>query len=107
MSVRRSVGPSVGPSVRPSRVIFRRVLGASCAVYPALLDATTQVVSVRRSVGPFFRVKSHYESRQHQTMSDDEEVASDVPQRCLFLKQEVLASLPFPIDNTRGVSHHF
>ena len=35
-----SVGPSVRPSVRPSarlsRVIFRRLLGASCAVYPAL-----------------------------------------------------------------------
>ena len=35
-SVRRSVRPSVGPSVRLSRVIFRRVLGASFAVYPAL-----------------------------------------------------------------------
>ena len=38
--VRRSVGPSVRPSVRPSRVIFERykvcILGASCAVYPAL-----------------------------------------------------------------------
>ena len=32
-----SVRPSVGPSVRLSRVIFSRVLGASCAVYPALL----------------------------------------------------------------------
>ena len=31
-----SVRPSVRPSVGPSRVIFRRVLGASCAVYPAL-----------------------------------------------------------------------
>ena len=28
--------PSVRPSVRPSRVIFTHVLGASCAVYPAL-----------------------------------------------------------------------
>ena len=27
---------SVRPSVRPSPVIFKRVLGASCAVYPAL-----------------------------------------------------------------------
>ena len=35
-SVRRSVRRSVRPSVRPSPVIFRRVLGASCAVYPAL-----------------------------------------------------------------------
>ena len=35
-SVRPSVDPSVRMSVRPSRVIFRRVLGASCAVYPAL-----------------------------------------------------------------------
>ena len=26
------------PSVRPSPVIFRRVLGASCAVYPALFS---------------------------------------------------------------------
>ena len=34
--VRPSVGPSVRPSVRLSRVIFKRVLGASCAVYPAL-----------------------------------------------------------------------
>ena len=34
--VRPSVRPSVGPSVRLSRVIFKRVLGASCAVYPAL-----------------------------------------------------------------------
>ena len=32
-SVRRSVRPSVGPSP----AIFKRVLGASCAVYPALL----------------------------------------------------------------------
>ena len=31
-----SIGPSVRRSVRPSRVIFRRVLGASLAVYPAL-----------------------------------------------------------------------
>ena len=31
-----SVRPSVRPSVRLSRVIFSRVLGASCAVYPAL-----------------------------------------------------------------------
>ena len=29
---------SVGPSVRPSPVIFGRVLGASCAVYPALFN---------------------------------------------------------------------
>ena len=35
-SVLRFVRPSVRPSVRMSRVIFRRVLGASCAVYPAL-----------------------------------------------------------------------
>ena len=35
-SVRLSVGPSVRRSVRPSPVIFKRVLGASCAVYPAL-----------------------------------------------------------------------
>ena len=38
--VRPSVGPSVGRSVRrsvrPTPVIFKRVLGASCAVYPAL-----------------------------------------------------------------------
>ena len=39
--VRPSVRPSVGPSVRLSRVIFNRVLGASCAVYPALLFLTT------------------------------------------------------------------
>ena len=32
-----SVCPSVRPSVRLTRVIFRWVLGASCAVYPALL----------------------------------------------------------------------
>ena len=32
----KRVCPSVRPSVGPSRVIFRRVLGASCAVYPAL-----------------------------------------------------------------------
>ena len=37
-SVRRSVRWSVRRSVRPSPVIFRRVLGASCAVYPALLS---------------------------------------------------------------------
>ena len=36
MRVCPSVRPSVGPQVRLSRVIFRRVLGASCAVYPAL-----------------------------------------------------------------------
>ena len=35
--VRPSVRPSVRRSVRPSRIIFRRVLGASFAVYPALL----------------------------------------------------------------------
>ena len=35
-SVRKSVGPSVGPYFRLCRVIFRCVLGASCAVYPAL-----------------------------------------------------------------------
>ena len=34
--VRPSVRWSVRPSVRPSPVIFKRVLGASCAVYPAL-----------------------------------------------------------------------
>ena len=28
--------PSVRPSVRPSPVIFKHVLGASCAMYPAL-----------------------------------------------------------------------
>ena len=33
-SVRRSVGRSVGPSP----IIFKRVLGASCAVYPALFS---------------------------------------------------------------------
>ena len=44
ISIRGCVRPSVGPSVRRSvrssvrlsRVIFRRVLGASFAVYPAL-----------------------------------------------------------------------
>ena len=44
-SVRPSVGPSVGPSVRLSRVIFRRVLGASCAVYPALLTDYMDILS--------------------------------------------------------------
>ena len=42
LSVRRSVGPLVRLSVRMSRVIFEgeklRILGASCAVYPALFD---------------------------------------------------------------------
>ena len=32
----KRVCPSFGPSVRPSPVIFRRVLGASCAVHPTL-----------------------------------------------------------------------
>ena len=36
--VRPSVCPSVGRSVGPSPVIFKRVLGASCAVYPALFE---------------------------------------------------------------------
>ena len=40
ISIRGRVRPSVRPSVRLSRVIFRRVLGASCAVYPALLSRT-------------------------------------------------------------------
>ena len=35
-SLCRSVRRSVRPSVRPSPVIFRRVLGAPCAGYPAL-----------------------------------------------------------------------
>ena len=47
--VRPSVGPSVRPSVRrsvgPSRVIFRRVLGASCAVYPALFPKAFYLVT--------------------------------------------------------------
>ena len=34
-----SVGPSVRPLIRPSPVIFKRVLGASCAVYPALFSS--------------------------------------------------------------------
>ena len=38
-----SVRPSVGPSVGPSPVIFKRILGASCAVYPALLESTLVV----------------------------------------------------------------
>ena len=37
ISIRGLVRPSIRRSVRPSRVIFRRLLGASCAVYPALL----------------------------------------------------------------------
>ena len=46
-SVCLSVSPSVCPSVRLARVFFRRVLGASCAVYPALLTICT--VSLFRS----------------------------------------------------------
>ena len=38
--VRPSVRRSVGPSVRPSPVIFRRGLGASCAVYQALFRSS-------------------------------------------------------------------
>ena len=38
ISIRGCVCPSVGPSVRPSPVIFRRVRGASCAVYPVLFN---------------------------------------------------------------------
>ena len=33
-----SVRPSVARSVSPSPVIFKRALGASCAVYPALFN---------------------------------------------------------------------
>ena len=47
--VRPSVGPSVRPSVRLSRVIFRRVLGASCAVYPALFHFSCIELGCRRS----------------------------------------------------------
>ena len=36
ISIRGRVRPSIRPSVCLSRVIFKRVLGASCAVYPAL-----------------------------------------------------------------------
>ena len=39
MSICPSVGSFVGLSVRLSRVIFTRVLGASCAVYPALFES--------------------------------------------------------------------
>ena len=35
---RGCVRPSLGPSARLSRVIFRRILGATCAVYPALFN---------------------------------------------------------------------
>ena len=41
--VRPSVRPSVGLSVGPSPVIFVGTLGTSCAVYLALLDATTYI----------------------------------------------------------------
>ena len=44
-----SVCPSVRPSVRPSPVIFKHVLGVSCAVYPALF------VEFRVRVGESFR----------------------------------------------------
>ena len=51
-SVRRSVCPSVRLSVCPSRVFFRRwkvrILGASCAVYPALF-------CIKRSSFPFIK----------------------------------------------------
>ena len=36
---------SVRPSVRSSPVIFRRVLGASCAMYPALFSFSWAVLS--------------------------------------------------------------
>ena len=42
----KRVYPSVRPSVRPSPVIFRRVLGASCAVYPALFMWYERVLAV-------------------------------------------------------------
>ena len=42
--------PSVGPSVGLSSVIFEGTLGASCAVYPALLDATTRFLFYKNLV---------------------------------------------------------
>ena len=57
ISIRGYVHPSVGPSVRPSvhmsHVIFRRVLGASCAVYPALFFKTRLRISLGNHIHPF------------------------------------------------------
>ena len=44
-SVRRSVRQSVRRSVGPSRVIFERILGASCAVYPALFSGDLKMTN--------------------------------------------------------------
>ena len=61
-SVRPSVGPSVGLSVRPSPVIFRRVLGASCAVYPALFPKLVRKWMNRMNAGNIllFVIWSHF-----------------------------------------------
>ena len=41
ISIRGCVRPSLRRSVRPSPVIFKRVLGASFAVYPALFSLSS------------------------------------------------------------------
>ena len=75
ISIRGRVRPSVGPSVRLSRIIFRRVLGASCAVYPAFFlnangrtygstDGPTDGRGDIRTDGPSYR-----DARTHLKMS--------------------------------------
>ena len=58
LSVRQSVDPSVRRSVHPSPVIFKRVLGASCAVYPALFlycVCLSVCLSVSERIKKFYR----------------------------------------------------
>ena len=51
ISIRGCVRPSVRPSVRMSRVIFegeKRLLGASCAEYPALSPSKMAIIVIQK-----------------------------------------------------------
>ena len=84
-------GVSLRPSVRPSPVIFKRVLGASCAVYSALFPNGNGRKDIRTDLPSYRDARTHLNEPNHIKMNRND-IQGSTP------------ALPVPGDAVEGLS---